>query len=111
RGRNLAGSIAADARGWWSKGAGGRLQLTLRIDQEVGRGHDRLMRQQTLQHNKIVSDAGTDRDFLRLQASVAMIQEDQLPRTRLKHCRGGNHKLPSQAALHDGIHEHSWLEL
>src|SRR3981189_1447381 len=66
---------------------------------------------QSLEHDEVISNAGTGRDLLWLKASVAMIEKNQLPGAGLEDSRGRNNELTSQAGLHIDIHEHARLQL
>src|SRR3979490_1172288 len=66
---------------------------------------------QSLEHDEVISNAGTGRDLLWLKASIAMIEKNQLPGAGLEDSRGRNNELTSQVGLYIDIHEHAWLQL
>src|ERR1039458_7877529 len=63
-----------------------------------------------LQHNEVIPNPRTEAHFFRLQASVPMIDEDDLMCARLKYRCGRDDELPSQSGLQVDIHKHTRLE-
>src|SRR4030081_600523 len=65
---------------------------------------------QSLEHDEVISNAGTGRDLLWLKASIAMIEKNQLPGAGLEDSRGRNNELTSQVGLYIDVHEHTGLQ-
>ena len=55
------------------------LELAFRVDKEVSRSDDGLMRLEPLGNDEVVAHARTDSDFLRLQTTVPVVEEYELP--------------------------------
>src|SRR5260370_37638394 len=68
------------------------------------------MRFQPLEHNEVITNAGTGRDLFWLKTAVAMIEENHLSGAGLEDSRGRNKELTFQAGLHIDIHEHARLQ-
>src|ERR1700674_3651079 len=69
------------------------------------------MRFQPLEHNEVISNAGTNCDLFWLKTAVAMIDKNQLSGAGLEDSRDRNNELTSQAGLHIDVHEHARLQL
>src|SRR5277367_1199501 len=69
------------------------------------------MRLQSLENDEILSNTRADRDFLRFETPIAVVQKDNLPCTGLEDSRSGHNELAAQAALHVNIDEHARLQL
>src|SRR6185437_13439455 len=69
------------------------------------------MRLQALENDEVITHTRTDDDFLGFEASIAVIEEYNLPRSRLKDSRGGYDELAAQIALYIDVDEHSRLQL
>src|SRR5579875_3090468 len=89
-----------------SEGAHSRLKLTLRVDQEIGGGHDALTRFRAFQTDNFSSWPGANRDIARLKTASSPVDGCDLACSGVKHTRSGNDRLPAEWNVEPDIDEH-----